>query len=355
MGRCGMSNKALNYVFENSQTKGSARVLMLAIADMANDDGECWPGKAKLERKVNVSTRQLVVLIQDCERLNELRVITSKSKDNPRDNDSNRYLIVGLAHPRRIQEARKVRPKYARQPKPQNVADNTSPSDSGTDVVDNTTPSVADNTPLVLPTTPKPSINPQSLTPNIAPTGAGVSVSNNPTSPSKDSIANPKPPRKSKTPKTDESADPAAARNAGIVALIESWLKTTGTFSPNPYANKTFRGAAGMMVDAGITAADVRDFCWWHQKVDPFWKGKPLPFLKVADGYSAWRAVNPSYRAPSEAALKQAEADRVALEESRRLMNSQTPPMSAADTIKALGLTDLANKMTRGGSGDDDR
>lgn len=187
----------------------------------------------------------------------------------------------------------------------------------------------------------------------VAPTGATSDFPVEPSnpSPSKESTPKPKAPPKSKSPKSDESADPAvAARNAGIVALIKSWLDTTGTFSPNPYGNKTFRGAAGMMFDAGVTVADVRDFCWWHQKVDAFWKGKPLPFMKVADGYRAWRAVNQDYHAPSEAALKQAEEDRRAIAEANRAVSDGTP-MSATDAIKSLGLTDLANKMTRGEDG----
>lgn len=100
-----MSNKALAYVFEHSKTKGSARVLMLAIADMANDDGECWPGKARLEKKVNVTLRNVIKLIQECERQGELAVIE-------RPDTTNRYAIVGMAKEETLRLAREPREKW---------------------------------------------------------------------------------------------------------------------------------------------------------------------------------------------------------------------------------------------------
>lgn len=103
-----MSNKAINYVFENSKTVGSARVLMLAIADMANDDGECWPGKAKLHKKVNVSVRMITRLIQECERLGELGVVAGG------EGQTNRYLVIGIAAEQRIEKARPAREKKPR-------------------------------------------------------------------------------------------------------------------------------------------------------------------------------------------------------------------------------------------------
>jgi hypothetical protein len=100
-----MSNKALDYVFTHSKTKGSARVLMLAIADMANDDGECWPGKARLEKKVNVTLRNVIKLIQECERLGELAV-------TERPDTTNRYAIIGMAKSESVKKARAPRAKW---------------------------------------------------------------------------------------------------------------------------------------------------------------------------------------------------------------------------------------------------
>jgi hypothetical protein len=107
-----MSAKVVSFIFENSKTVGSARVLMLAIADMANNDGECWPGRANLARRVNVSVRQITRLIQECERSGELSVISERRTNNEYEN--NRYLINGVAADQRIQKARQAKAKAER-------------------------------------------------------------------------------------------------------------------------------------------------------------------------------------------------------------------------------------------------
>jgi hypothetical protein len=145
-----MSNKALDYVFTHSKTKGSARVLMLAIADMANDDGECWPGKARLEKKVNVTLRNVIKLIQECERLGELAV-------TERPDTTNRYAIIGMAKSESVKKARAPRAKWVAP-----VKEDTSVT-GDTSVENDTTTSVThDSTPVVSPVTPKPLVsNPQ--------------------------------------------------------------------------------------------------------------------------------------------------------------------------------------------------
>lgn len=113
-----MSNKALTYVLEHSKTKGSARVLMLVLADMANDDGECWPGRANLSKKCNISRRQVSAMIRDCEEMGELAVI--QRSHMAEDNRTNKYLIVGLAAETNLEKAREAKPRKRRS----NIADN---------------------------------------------------------------------------------------------------------------------------------------------------------------------------------------------------------------------------------------
>lgn len=102
-----MSNAALNHVWKHSKMRGSALILMLALADMANDDGECWPGKANLSRKCRVSPRQVQRVIQDCERAGELQVIEVRDEKTGAYK-SNRYIVCGVG----------VVKKQARKPKP---------------------------------------------------------------------------------------------------------------------------------------------------------------------------------------------------------------------------------------------
>lgn len=62
-----MSIKAINHVWEYSKQRGSSLVLLLAIADMANDDGDCYPGIARLADKCNIKERQLQALLRHLE------------------------------------------------------------------------------------------------------------------------------------------------------------------------------------------------------------------------------------------------------------------------------------------------
>lgn len=85
----------MQWVFEHSRATGSARVLMLAIADRANDDGVCWPDKANLAKKVNVTERTIIKLVQQCEELGELSVsLFYRGKER---RTANRYIMMALA------------------------------------------------------------------------------------------------------------------------------------------------------------------------------------------------------------------------------------------------------------------
>ena len=42
-------------VFENSKTEGNARLVLLCLADCANDEGVCWPSIRKIAQKANLS------------------------------------------------------------------------------------------------------------------------------------------------------------------------------------------------------------------------------------------------------------------------------------------------------------
>ena len=50
-----MSVKVLSEVFDKSLTSGNARLVLLALADCASEDGACWPSLRKLKKKSGVS------------------------------------------------------------------------------------------------------------------------------------------------------------------------------------------------------------------------------------------------------------------------------------------------------------
>ncbi len=64
----------MRYVWKNSKSKANARLMLLAIADIANDNGDAYPGVDKLAIKCNASHRCAQDVIQELERLSELQV-----------------------------------------------------------------------------------------------------------------------------------------------------------------------------------------------------------------------------------------------------------------------------------------
>jgi len=69
-----MSIGWMNHVWEHSQQKGTALLLLLAIADHANDDGLCWPSVGRLAEKARTTKRQAQRLIAELEAAGELVV-----------------------------------------------------------------------------------------------------------------------------------------------------------------------------------------------------------------------------------------------------------------------------------------
>jgi hypothetical protein len=64
-----MSIKVMTRVWESSQTAGSQLILLLAIADNANDYGIAWPGVEHLSKKIRMSAQsvmRLTVEIETC-------------------------------------------------------------------------------------------------------------------------------------------------------------------------------------------------------------------------------------------------------------------------------------------------
>lgn len=69
-----MSVKVMNWVFSGSRSRKSGRLLMLALADRANDEGtDAWPSEKTLAAKVGVDERTVRRQLRALQRLGELR------------------------------------------------------------------------------------------------------------------------------------------------------------------------------------------------------------------------------------------------------------------------------------------
>ena len=69
-----MSVRWVQAVFERSRSRSGGRLVMLALADRANDDGVCWPGVADIARRANLSMDQTRRCLRNAEKLGELRI-----------------------------------------------------------------------------------------------------------------------------------------------------------------------------------------------------------------------------------------------------------------------------------------
>lgn len=70
-----MSIKYMNLVWQNSTSKGAELLLLLAIADNANEDGYAFPGITYLSHKCRMSERHVKRMISELVKTGELEVI----------------------------------------------------------------------------------------------------------------------------------------------------------------------------------------------------------------------------------------------------------------------------------------
>lgn len=71
-----MSIAAMAYVWENSQHKGNELILLLAVADFANERGVAWPGIDTLAKRIRVDSRTAQRCLKRVITTGELRIQT---------------------------------------------------------------------------------------------------------------------------------------------------------------------------------------------------------------------------------------------------------------------------------------
>ena len=82
-----MSIKVHSTAWELSSQKGGELLTLLAIADMANDNGYAWPGVGAIMKKNRMSKRQTLRMLQHLEEIGELFI-------NKRPGKSSRYIVL---------------------------------------------------------------------------------------------------------------------------------------------------------------------------------------------------------------------------------------------------------------------
>lgn len=84
-----MSIVVLNEVLDSSRSKGTARLLLVVLAEQAHEDGICWPGVDRLAARVNTTPRNIQMLTRELEQQGELLVEHSAGRGN-----TNRYRVL---------------------------------------------------------------------------------------------------------------------------------------------------------------------------------------------------------------------------------------------------------------------
>lgn len=86
----------MSSVWEHSRAKGSGLLVLLAIADFANDSGVAWPSIDTIAKKARTGVRRTQDLVKELESLGELQVSYQKARFG-----CNLYTVQKLHLPRK--------------------------------------------------------------------------------------------------------------------------------------------------------------------------------------------------------------------------------------------------------------
>lgn len=244
-----MSIEVMRYVWKHSKSKGNSRLMLLAIADIANDAGDAYPGVDRLSEKCNVSRRTAQECIQDLERIKELYV----------------YENVGTRTKSGWTNLYRVHLEGIEQPPVRTPSGSLAVARAVTDKKSRSFPKgVQPAAPLndVQPATPH---DVQIVAPHDVQPAAPKSSVDTPVQPS-DS-------------------------NRAIESIIKAWID--GQVVPpvtNQFGNKNVRSNAKAINQAGYTPAQVTAFVK-ELAAMPYWTGKLIPMGYVANNIAARFAV----------------------------------------------------------------
>ena len=90
-----MSVRAMAWAWEQDLAEGD-KLLLMALADHADDEGKCWPGQESLGRKIGRSER---TVRERLKRLESLGMITRNPRYNGKGHRSSDVILLHLAQP----------------------------------------------------------------------------------------------------------------------------------------------------------------------------------------------------------------------------------------------------------------
>lgn len=148
----------MTWVWDNAEVSGADLLLLLAIADYCNEEGECYPSVKRLAKMARISESHAQTLLRKMKDAKDISVVLNAGIETGRG-ATNRYYINGYRQAHNlpfIASTSTVRkPDELKKPRKKSwgIADNTP-------TVSSTPTGIADNTSGVLPIVPKPSVEP---------------------------------------------------------------------------------------------------------------------------------------------------------------------------------------------------
>lgn len=106
-----MSVKALSAVFEESQARGAAFTVLLAMADWANHIGRCYPSYGQIASKARVSRATAIAAIQELIDLGEIERVEGGQEPTPTDDEDEDAPRNVRSQWRNLYRIRLVKPK----------------------------------------------------------------------------------------------------------------------------------------------------------------------------------------------------------------------------------------------------
>jgi len=88
-----MSIKVMASIWENSKQRGTALLMLLAIADNANEYGEAWPSVDHLAEKCRMKRRNAQLLLKELEESGELLIARQEGANTPHGK-TNMFTVV---------------------------------------------------------------------------------------------------------------------------------------------------------------------------------------------------------------------------------------------------------------------
>ena len=98
-----MSVKLLSWVFEHSPTSGNERLVLLVLADEADDEGFCFPGFPRIAMKANIHRATAIRVVRRLEDAG-LLVVDRPVRNGPGKHNCY-WIVTDESYPHRSQNA----------------------------------------------------------------------------------------------------------------------------------------------------------------------------------------------------------------------------------------------------------